>query len=387
MNQKKKITPGGQIAMGTGLRYDETNDLFHGERDGFDFIVYAPDARYPYMMVLHTAAKSADGSTFDKQAVKGFQKSSKKIASFGQKNLDIRVSLKAQSNAEKCKDTLNEALAATTTFLRTNSYSPCCDLCGQNVETGAFRMGGEYYHLCPDCEMKMRSDIAMKAQQKAQKKENIVGGIVGALLGSLLGMLSVLILSQLGYVAALSGVIMAVCVLKGYEMLGGKLTKKAVVISAVIMILMTYFADRVDWAIILFNQGGGAEAGYSLFECYRLIPAALSAEIIDMGSYIGNLVLQYLFVALGAIPTVIGKMKEKKEELLLKNGENHKQQLCLYILMDGRIKNDQLFQIALNRLQKLKEEGVKLCLRMVDNIYCEACQKLKDIVEDTQRCC
>ncbi len=141
-----------------------------------------------------------------------------------------------------------------------------------------------------------------------------MGGIVGALLGSLLGMLSVLILSQLGYVAALSGVIMAVCVLKGYEMLGGKLTKKAVVISVAIMILMTYFADRVDWAIILFNQGGGAEAGYSLFECYRLIPAALSAEIIDMGSYIGNLVLQYLFVALGAIPTVIGKMKEKKEE-------------------------------------------------------------------------
>ena len=173
MNQKKKIENYQQIAMGTGLRYDETNDLFHGERDGFDFIVYAPDARYPYMMVLHTAAKSADGSTFDKQAVKGFQKSSKKIASFGQKNLDIRVSLKAQSNAEKCKDTLNEALAATTTFLRTNSYSPCCDLCGQNVETGAFRMGGEYYHLCPDCEMKMRSDIAMNAQQTAQKKEKL----------------------------------------------------------------------------------------------------------------------------------------------------------------------------------------------------------------------
>lgn len=88
MNQKKKIENYQQIAMGTGLRYDEVGGLFHGERDGFDFIVYAPDARYPYMMVLHTAAKSADGSTFDKQAVKGFQKSSKKIASFGQKNLD-----------------------------------------------------------------------------------------------------------------------------------------------------------------------------------------------------------------------------------------------------------------------------------------------------------
>ena len=64
------------------------------------------------------------------------------------------------------------------------------------------------------------------------------------------------------------------------------------------MILMTYFADRVDWAIILFNQGGGAEACFTLFECSRLIPAALSAEISGMGSYIVNLVLQYLFVVL-----------------------------------------------------------------------------------------
>ena len=314
MNQKKKIENYQQIAMGTGLRYDEEGGLFHGERDGFDFIVYAPDARYPYMMVLHTAAKSADGSTFDKQAVKGFQKSSKKIASFGQKNLDIRVSLKAQSNAEKCKDTLNEALAATTTFLRTNSYSPCCDMCGQNVETGALKMGGEYYHMCPDCEMKMRSDTALKAQQIAQKKENIVGGIVGALLGSLLGALSILVLSQLGYVAALSGAIMAVCVLKGYEMLGGKLTKKAIVISVIIMILMTYFGDRVDWAIILFRDAGAGEAGYNIFECYRLVPYALTEEIIDIGSYLGNLFLLYLFVALGAVPAIRGKLKEKKEE-------------------------------------------------------------------------
>ena len=192
--------------------------------------------------------------------------------------------------------------------------APCCDLCGQQVETVALKMSGEYYHMCPDCEMKMRSDTAMKAQQTAQKKENIIGGIVGALLGSLLGALSVLILSQLGYVAALSGVIMAVCVLKGYEMLGGKLTNKAVAISVIIMILMTYFADRVDWAFILLRDGGGAEAGYNIFECYRLIPEALYREVIDRGSYIANLLILYLFVALGAVPTIRGKLKEKKEE-------------------------------------------------------------------------
>lgn len=79
-------------------------------------------------------------------------------------------------------------------------------------------------------------------------------------------------------------------------------------------------------------------------------------------------------------------LQEKKEELLLKN-KGEKQQFYLYILMDGRIKNNQLFQIALTKLKKVREEGVELKLRMVDNIYCEACQKLKDVVEDTQRCC
>lgn len=34
MNQKKKIENYQQIAMGTGLRYDETNDLFHGNGMG-----------------------------------------------------------------------------------------------------------------------------------------------------------------------------------------------------------------------------------------------------------------------------------------------------------------------------------------------------------------
>ena len=314
MNKKKKIENYQEIAAATGLRYDEGNDVFHGQRDGFDFIVYSVDENHPYMMVLHTAAKSPDGSVLEKSRVKDFRKNNKNIAYLGQKNMDIRVSMKSQSNVEKLKGALTESLAATTAFLRACGYSPCCDLCGQTVETCALKMGGEYYHMCPECEMKIRSDAAMKAQQTAQKKENVIGGIVGALLGSLLGALSVLVLSQLGYVAALSGVIMAVCVLKGYEMLGGKLTRKAVVISVVIMILMTYFADRVDWAIILLREGGAAEAGYNIFECYRLIPEALYREIIDIGSYIANLLMLYLFVGLGAIPTIRSKMKEKKEE-------------------------------------------------------------------------
>lgn len=80
-------------------------------------------------------------------------------------------------------------------------------------------------------------------------------------------------------------------------------------------------------------------------------------------------------------------MREKKESVFLEGINDQKTKFSIYILMDGRIKNDQLFQLALTRLQRLKEEGVTLKLRMVNNIYCEACQKLENIAEDTQRCC
>ena len=314
MTKKKQKQNYRELAMATGMHYDEDNGVLHGQKDGFDFLLYPVDDSHPFVMELHTAAKSADGSAFDKDTIKQFCKSNKVITNLTQKNLDITVNMGVQHSLEKMKNAANGALNETVSFLRSHAYAPCCDVCGQNVETAAVKTGGEYHHMCPDCETNLRSNFAMKAQQTAQKKENIVGGIVGALLGSLLGALSILVLSQLGYVAAVSGAIMAVCVLKGYEMLGGKLTKKGIVISVIIMILMTYFGDRVDWAIILFRDAGGGDAGFSIFECYRLVSYALAEEIIDFGSYVANLVLLYAFVALGAVPAIRSKLKEKKEE-------------------------------------------------------------------------
>lgn len=159
----------------------------------------------------------------------------------------------------------------------------------------------------------MRGQLSIEAQKQEQKKENIVGGVVGAFLGSLLGVLCIIILSRLGYVAALSGAIMAVGVLKGYELLGGKLTKKGIVISCVIMLVMTYIGDRLDWAIVLLTEGGGADAGFNLFECYRLIPTMISEGIIESGSFVANLLLIYLFLLLGAVPAILSKVKEKSQ--------------------------------------------------------------------------
>lgn len=149
-----------------------------------------------------------------------------------------------------------------------------------------------------------------------KKKENIIAGIVGALLGSLLGVVSIILLSQLGYVAAVSGVIMAVCALSGYEILGGKLTKRGIVISAVIMLVMTYVGDRLDWAIMIARQ-----FDTDIFYSYRLVPVFLAEEAIDITNYVTNLVLVYVFLLVGAVPTVRNAMR--KEEVAGKVGKLH----------------------------------------------------------------
>lgn len=306
-----------QLAASIGMRYDSDSDVIYGQKEGFDLILYAADSRYPYIMTLHTAAKAPTGATITKDEFKELAKNVKNLGTGSQEGNNIKVPLTGPVNQKKLRDSLasvaTEGMNGLISFLRAKGYSPCCSLCGQPEEISAYKSGGRFYHLCRNCETNMRGNLAVEAQKQGQKKENIIGGTVGALIGSLLGVLCIVLLSQLGYVAALSGAVMAVGVLKGYELLGGRLTKKGIIISIVIMLVMTYMGDRLDWAIRLLRDGGGANAGYNLFECYRMVPFFLEIEAIEMTAYIGNLVLLYVFLLLGAVPTIMSKVKEKKE--------------------------------------------------------------------------
>lgn len=303
-----------ELAQGAGMRYDGENNVIYGQRDGFDLVIYAADESLPYMLTIHTAAKRPDGVELSKEESKELAKSAKSIASASQKGNNVTAIVMNQTNQKKLLNNLTEGIPAFLSFLKSKGYSPCCSICGQSTEVSAYMSGTDPFHLCQDCETNMRSNLAMQSSEKKQKKENVVGGVVGAIIGSLLGVVCIVLLSQLGYVAALSGVAMAVGVLKGYELLGGKLTKKGIAIGIVIMLLMTYLGDRLDWAIKLLGEGGGADMGLNLFECYKLVPSMIEMEIIDPANYAISLIMLYVFLLLGAVPTIRSKLKEKNTE-------------------------------------------------------------------------
>ncbi len=297
-----------ELAMAAGLQYDAVQNVIYGQKDGFEFLVYATDARYPYMLTIQTSAKNAIGTELTKDEKKEFVKSIDKISAMDQKSNTVIFRQNNVIKLEQLKMVLANSINGIVYGLRARGYCPCCGSCGQSVGVVPCEMGsGNYVHLCPDCEVRLRDQMQLASQQNAQKKENVIGGIVGALLGSLIGVLCIVIVSRLGYVSAWSGIVMAICVMKGYEILGKKISKKGIVISIIIMLFMTYVGDRIDWAIVV-----ATEWDVNIFDSYRAIPGLLSEGYIEMGSYVGSLILLYVFLLLGAVPTTIVAVKDQK---------------------------------------------------------------------------
>ncbi len=296
-----------QLAQAAGLAMDPNSGALYGRLGEYDVIVFAPNASYPYALSAVISAYRAE-IPLSMEESKEFCADRKIVSGLTQNGSVITMALKSTPNRNKLQEGLVESLAALVNFLREKGFRNCCQACGKQQEVSSCYAAGAYMHLCPECYTALQQRVEMNEAQATQKKENVVAGIVGALLGSLIGVVCIVILSQLGYVAALSGVVMAVCTLKGYELLGGKLSNKGIVICVVLMLFMTFFGDRVDWAIVVAR-----ELEVDFVTAFQAISLLLEEEIIESSAYWGNLVLLYLFALIGLIPTVWATVRSRKD--------------------------------------------------------------------------
>lgn len=126
-------------------------------------------------------------------------------------------------------------------------------------------------------------------------------------MGSLLGVVCIVLIGQMGYVASLSGLIMAVCALKGYELLGGRLSGKGIMVSCVLILAMTYVGNNLGWAI---SAASVLEIG--VLEAFRSIGYFLERGVIEFTAYWGDLIMLYLFTLVGAVPTIVSGLRERE---------------------------------------------------------------------------
>lgn len=306
--KQKVLKNYAQLAARTGLRFNEQSGAVFGLYNGYHVLVYSENETYPYMLTV-TISANRQGGPLSKEECKTFSKEHKRVGSLKQDGYQVKMVLGQINNQEKLAANLTESLNDLTAFLAANGFQNCCQTCGSIEPTEACMAGGAFMHLCYNCFVNLQQSQAVSSSEKRQKKENFVGGIVGALIGSILGVLCIIILGQLGYVAAISGVVMAVCTMKGYELLGGKLSNIGIIICTVIMIIMTYTGNRLDWGISV------AQAfDTDIATGFRCVPSLLEEEIIDASAYWVNLMMVYVFALLGAVPTVRNTLRNKEQE-------------------------------------------------------------------------
>ncbi|MBE5866084.1 MAG: zinc ribbon domain-containing protein [Lachnospiraceae bacterium] len=172
-----------------------------------------------------------------------------------------------------------------------------CSNCGNQLEEGITS--------CTFCGQPVNEEPVIQPAPAAvtpPKKENMVTGIVGALLGAALGAIVIILLGQMGFIASISGWILAVCTFKGYELFGRRLSFKGVVICLVLIVVTPYFADRLNIAIMLCKEIG--DNSVSVGEVYAAIPDLIKEGFILQSEYIKSLLMLYVFAALGAFGTV-----------------------------------------------------------------------------------
>ena len=190
-----------------------------------------------------------------------------------------------------------------------------CPNCGEVLSENAT--------FCANCGTKLISEpntqnseipttetYAPTKEAPAQKPENVLTGIVGALLGAAIGAGAIILLSRLGFVASISGFILAVCTLKGYELLAGRISAKGIVIGIILLLVTPYIADRLDWAFVIMKEYAGE--GITFGQAFAVVPALVEEGAIKESSYITNLLMLYGFTIFGAFSTFKGSVKKKK---------------------------------------------------------------------------
>ncbi len=204
---------------------------------------------------------------------------------------------------QKFVEQVNQAVDAMVTFLSQNGYISGCCSCGETqVAPRLSNINGDFGFYCDTCFQNRSALLASNQQMIKSKQGNIAAGAVGALIGALIGVVLWVIIYQLGYIAGIAGLVMAVFALKGYEKLGGKIDLAGMIVSVIITVIMVYFAQHLSYAIVIYQEFGGGSVTF--FDAFRSVFEFLARyEDIRM-LFIKDLVIGYLLTLAASFSTI-----------------------------------------------------------------------------------
>ena len=200
-----------ELASRTELYVDAKTGILFGKRQGYDICLRVMDNTYK--AILSFSVSRNQGKPQADEFIR-LTKEHKFLASCRVFNYGVAFIINSAMTKNKCIDAIVDSVNAVLRYLQLNGYENCCQACGTGENVSPHILNGAEVILCPVC-ANAHSYATEIQNEETRKNQNAAAGIVGALIGSLLGVLSIVIFGQLGYVASVSGLIMAVCTIKG----------------------------------------------------------------------------------------------------------------------------------------------------------------------------
>jgi hypothetical protein len=146
-----------------------------------------------------------------------------------------------------------------------------------------------------------------------ERKENILSGVIGAVIGVLLGSVLWVVLGQVGFIAGIAGYAIVFCGMKGYEILGKKLSKTGIVICVILSLLAIAGAEFVSLGVILYSELRKMYDMVSLGEAFGLLPEMLHEPEL-VGEVVKELAIGYVLAIWASYSSVKNIWKQVEEE-------------------------------------------------------------------------
>ena len=177
----------------------------------------------------------------------------------------IKADGKKNERPQQVVDTVQAIIA----YLQEEGFENVSALSGEVGPTSIYEISGGVYFLNEKDYREITMEQDLEQQALEEENERVMGGVLGAFFGSLIGMVLIIILLMFNRVSFLGGLAMGYCALKGYEILGKKLSVKGMVIAGLMALAMTYFSMDLTYAI---KMASSAELGNpSIFEAFEAL--------------------------------------------------------------------------------------------------------------------
>lgn len=293
--------------MPEGFMYERAQNVMHGAVNGTAFLIVPVMGDNQFCIQLHADIEKSGG----KESFLGYLNTLEQRHPFVQYagyNGRNTVSINVKSMEQDDKENLAILTSELSSKCMEYGIRNCCSRCKNVLPLRAAAVDGNPVLLCENC---FKQETGMAGAQGMQK-ENIVLGFIGAVLGALLGTVLWVVIGMVGFIAGIAGYAIVFCAMKGYEILGKKLSRKGIIICILLSCLMIVGAEYVSLGLTIYKELGDLYF-ISMGESFALIPAFLEESEVVAG--VGkDLIFGYALAVWASFSSVKARWKQVEQE-------------------------------------------------------------------------